>query len=541
MSIFSETVDKYFNEGLEISPLWASDLGLEKYDDLMPDGGKSEMEADLQLEKNFLNAIESFKDSELSEEELIDKKSLEYALNLNKFKHNEIALWNRYPGAVDTVGYAIYSLLTKDAPPEKCLKNIIKRMKKIPLFLENSKELLEKPVWIWLEMAIESCHRMKGFIDFTEDFGKKVTQDREVLYELRLEAINVRNAFKSYEQWLYEKQTSAVKEFAMSEDKYNELLKKRMLPYNAAEILAIGENYVKTINDKMKTVAAQIDPNATVKEVLMKIKKGHKESFEAIMNDCRRVMKEARDFVKDSGFATLPEQETLEIHETPIFMRHLIPFAAYLPPGKFEKVQKGIYMMTPADVHEEQLTEFCFEDLVSTSVHEAYPGHHLQFACANLHSSVARLYSHATEFIEGWAHYCEDATAEAGFYNTPEATLIRLKDMLWRAWRIIIDVKLSTGRMSFEEAVEHLVEDAGLEHLGALAEVKRYTYNPGYQLSYLLGKHMILGLKDKLQKKYPETWSLREFHDTMLNAGSLPIMLMEEILERKFSGKMAKV
>lgn len=536
MSQFSETVEKYFKEGIETDPLWASDLGFEEYDDIMPDGTREETIREADLSNRFLKDVTSFNNSELSEEEQIDKEVLDYALNLRKFQFEEIETWRRFPSA-GAVGSAIYSLISKDTPPEKRLKSIVKRMKKMPLFLENSKECLDKPVWLWLEMAIESSHRMKGFIDFVEKFGQDVTKDSELLNELKIDAINVKNAFKAYEQWLYEKQTGASKEFAMSKDKYNELLKKRMLPYSSDEILEIGEEYVKSIGSKMREVANTIDKTAEVKDILTQIKSGHKENFASIMSDCKKVMNEAREFVKNNNFATIPSEEILEIQETPIFMRHLIPFAAYSPPGKFEKIQKGIYMMTPPDVTEEQLTEFCFEDLVSTSVHEAYPGHHLQFACANLNPSLARLYSHATEFIEGWAHYCEEATAEAGFYNSPQATLIRLKDMLWRAWRIIIDVKLSTGEMSFETAVSHLVEDAGLEHMGALGEVKRYTYTPGYPLSYLLGKHMLLEIKNKIKTKYAKVWSQKEFHDILLNAGSLPLGIMEKVLELKFSSK----
>ncbi len=536
MSKFSEMIETYFKKGLELSPIWASDLGFEEYDGVMPEGGKADILADEELEKDFLNDIKSFNDNDLSAEERIDKKVLEYSLRLSRFNHEKIALWQRYARSADVCGHALYSLVSKDSvPAEKRIANLMKILKQIPLYLENSKELLEKPVWIWIEMAIDSCRRMKGFIDFIENFGQNTLKNADKLKELKLDCINVKNAFKAYEHWLYDMQPHAVKDFAMSEDDYNELLKKRLIPYSASEILAIGENYVKEITEKMNILSAQIDPSLSAKELTAKIKKGKQLKFSEILHECKRIMQEAKDFVIDNDFADIPEEELLVVEETPIFMRHLIPFAAYSPPGKFEEIQKGIYMMTPSELDANTLMDFSIEDLISTSVHEGYPGHHLQFACANLNTSLARIYSHATEFVEGWAHYCEDATADAGFYNLPEANLIKLSDMLWRAWRIIIDVKLSTGKMTFEEAVNHLVEDAGLEYIGALAEVKRYTYTPAYQLSYLLGKHMILELKERLKRKYPETWSLKGFHNTMLYAGSLPITIMENLLEEKFS------
>lgn len=534
MSDFSKMTERYFLEDLKLSPLWGSDMGLEEYDDLMPEGGREEIEKSTEHDRNFLREVRSFADKDLTEDEKIDKKVLEYYLELSRFRSEELELWRKYPRAADTAGSSLYTILFRDSTPvDKRLSSIIVKMEQIPLFLEKSKELLDKPVWIWTEMGIESSRRMKGFIEFIETFGKGVTDNQERLRRLHIGCINAKNAFKAYEQWLLDKLPTAERNFTIGCDDYEELLKKRLLPYSAQEILEIGEEYVKTIRSDMKKTAAKIDSTATVSETLSKIKKGHAESFTHILNDCKRVMAEARDFVLKENFATLPENEILEVEETPIFMRHLIPFAAYSPPGKFEKAQKGIYMMTPPEANDDMLTEFCPEDLVSTSVHEAYPGHHLQLTCANLNPSTARIYAHATEFVEGWAHYCEDATAEAGFYNTPEAMLIRLKDMHWRAWRIIIDVKLATGRMSFEEAVKHLTEDAGLEYTGALAEVKRYTYTPGYQLSYLLGKHMIKNLLEKIGKQY--ACSKKEMHDAMLYSGSLPITIMEEIMRNKFS------
>lgn len=535
MSKFSEVVEKYFNKSLLTDPLWASGLGFQEYDGLLPDGGLKEAEADIELQRQFLQEINQFKDAELNDDEKIDKKVLNYALSLSDFRYSKLQLQRRYPQTTDIIGGEIYSLITRDVSPEKRLESIMRLIKKAPLYLENSKELCDKPVWIWLDMAIDSCRRMKGFIDFIEQFAATVTQDTKTLQELHLDAINIRNSFKAQEMWLYEMQPHADKEFAIGEELYNELLQKRMIPYTAREILEIGENYIELINGRMNDLVAKIDPSMNRKDLVAKIKKGKKLPFKEVLKECKRVMLEARSFVVENEYADIPDGERLVVEETPIFMRHLIPFAAYCPPGKFEVPQKGIYMMTPTEMDENAPTDFSIEDIASTSVHEGYPGHHLQFACGNSNPSLARVYSHATEFVEGWAHYCEDATAEAGFYNTPEAMLIRLSDMLWRAWRIVIDVKLACGEMSFEEAVNHLVEDVGLDYVGALAEVKRYTYTPAYQLSYLIGKHMIKDMKKKFQAVHPEAGFQKMFHNTMLYSGTLPVMIMDQILQQKFA------
>jgi len=105
--------------------------------------------------------------------------------------------------------------------------------------------------------------------------------------------------------------------------------------------------------------------------------------------------------------------------------------------------------------------------------------------------------------------------------------------MIWRAVRIIVDVKLSRGEMSFEEAVDMLVREAGMSREAAVAEVNRYTQTPGYPLSYLLGKHLILKLKEEVKQKMGEKFDEKFFHDTITANGYLPISMLRKIFDMK--------
>ena len=218
--------------------------------------------------------------------------------------------------------------------------------------------------------------------------------------------------------------------------------------------------------------------------------------------------------------------------ETPSFLRPVIPFAAYEPAAYFDERQLGIYIVTPPD-GSDGMEENNRPAILNTSVHEGYPGHHLQFVCANRNPSLARLLSsmHATEFIEGWAHYCEQLMYEEGFSSGPEVRFVQLTDLIWRACRIIIDVQLSRGAMTFSEAVDMLTGEAGMDRGRAEAEVKRYTFSPGYQLSYLYGKHLLLGLRDRVRARRGPAFSALEFHDTLLYAGALPAALWDRLFE----------
>jgi uncharacterized protein (DUF885 family) len=146
---------------------------------------------------------------------------------------------------------------------------------------------------------------------------------------------------------------------------------------------------------------------------------------------------------------------------------------------------------------------------------------------------VVRLLADGNETVEGWAHYCEQMMAEKGFIKDAESKLIQVNDAIWRAVRIIVDVKLSRGEMSFEEAVQTLMKEAALSQEGAVAEVRRYTQTPGYPLSYLLGKHLILQLKKEMKQKMGSKFDEKLFHDTITANGYLPISLLRTVFDQK--------
>jgi len=147
--------------------------------------------------------------------------------------------------------------------------------------------------------------------------------------------------------------------------------------------------------------------------------------------------------------------------------------------------------------------------------------------------SIIRLLAEGSETVEGWAHYCEELMWEKGFINDSEARFIQINDMIWRAVRIIVDVKLSRGEMAFEEAVDMLAREAGMSREAAVAEVNRYTQTPGYPLSYLLGKHLILKLKEEVKKKMGEEFDEKFFHDTITANGYLPISMLRKVFDMK--------
>jgi uncharacterized protein (DUF885 family) len=209
----------------------------------------------------------------------------------------------------------------------------------------------------------------------------------------------------------------------------------------------------------------------------------------------------------------------------------MLPFAAYFEPAKFDPSPKGIYVVTPSvGDNPGAMREHNYASISNTSIHEAYPGHHLQLSVASRHPSLTRLLTDAPEFVEGWGMYTELMMREHGFDDDPRFRVVLHTDAIWRACRIILDVRMHRGELSIDEATRFLVEQTGFEEPNARAEVQWYSYRPTYPMSYLLGRTLLLGLRADEQRRLGDAFNLRAFHDTLLRNGSLPISFHRRLL-----------
>ncbi|MFI5226945.1 MAG: DUF885 domain-containing protein, partial [Candidatus Limnocylindrales bacterium] len=253
--------------------------------------------------------------------------------------------------------------------------------------------------------------------------------------------------------------------------------------------------------------------------------------FAEALDAYRDAMIRARQHLIDHDIVTVPPDEHLDVVETPDFLRNVIPFAAYFDPPKFDRDPAGIYVVT-SSVNDSPtaMREHNYSSISNTSIHEAYPGHHLQLSVANRHPSLSRLTTEAPEFVEGWAMYSELMMREEGFDTAPNFRLNMHTDAIWRACRIVLDVRMHRGEIGVEEAIAWMVEQTSFEEPNARAEVNRYTYTPTYQLSYLLGRVLLLQLRADEQRRLGGAFSLRGFHDQLLRSGSLPISFQRRLL-----------
>jgi uncharacterized protein (DUF885 family) len=533
---FDATVRRGFDKYMQMRPEVATFFGIHEYDHLLPQATLKAKRDEIQFFKDSLQEMEQFSAQELSFERVLDRDIMIRLLRLGLFRDENLRIWQKMAEAPDTIGGALFLLFTREfAPFEARLRSMAERIEKIPRFLEESKELVNEPVKLWNEVALESSERLPGFLQLILYSAGSVVKDPSFLEKLKLSAEKATAALGAYNSWLRNDIVpKGSSQYWIGGESFRQLIGLRDLGLTPNEILSLGEKYLVQTKREREEYAAKVLPGEPVEKALEFVKSKHPKDFQEALSLYRDSMNKAKEFIRTQDLATLPPNERLLVIETPAFLRHVIPFAAYLAPAKFDKERLGIYVVTPPE-KPELIKNHNYADISNVSVHEAYPGHHMQLSWATENPSLPRILSEATELVEGWAFYCEQMMKEQGYDETAENRLVQTNDLVWRAVRIIVDVRLHRGEMSFEEAVEFLVRETSMPRESAVAEVKRYTFTPGQPLSYLLGKHLILRLREDVQKRMGENFSLKFFHDALLQSGNLPISFLERVFEHKLS------
>jgi uncharacterized protein (DUF885 family) len=287
---------------------------------------------------------------------------------------------------------------------------------------------------------------------------------------------------------------------------------------------------VEEVEAELTTMAREIDGGTPWPDLVDRLRERHPPGPE-LVHAYAAEMERARRFVEERDLAPVPDGP-LDVIETPSFLRPQIPYAAYQPPGAFAEERTGWFYVTPPDPQlpsdraDRLLRDHCVHEIASTALHEGYPGHHLHFLVAQGQPRKLRKLLGTPLTIEGWALYCEEMMGEEGFYRGVEERFFQRVHLLWRALRIVLDVGLHTRGMTIDEAVQMLVDRVHFERANAEAEVRRYCAYPAYQLCYAVGRRELRSLRDAYRAAQGADYSLRGFHEAVLEYGTLPVSLI---------------
>jgi uncharacterized protein (DUF885 family) len=529
---FDRTIDRWFRDQLAMRPEAATFFGLHDRDGELSSGGRDAVDEEVAFFERTIEELSAIDAGELSAERALDRDLAIHQARLGRFWLTEYRPWAGSSEGAGDIGEALFPLFTRDfAPLAQRLESIASRLEKAPGRLLATRERVTDPVRLWVEIDLQTTEQLPGFLDLIQAAAGAEDGDAALLARLASAADATKSALADHAAWLRDEVLPrANAEWRAGPERFEEMLRLRELGADGDEILAVGEELLVVEKAAREALGPEIEPGASAVEVLDAVKNDHAATFGDALEEYRRSMAQARAFVVEHGLATPPEEDHLNVIETPGFVRHLIPFAAYYDPAKFDPTPVGTYIVTPPS-SPEMMREHNRSAISNTSVHEAYPGHHLQLSAAITNPSLVRLFSGAPEFTEGWAFYCERMMKKAGFDDTPKGWFVVHTDAIWRATRIILDVSLHRGLIGFDEAVERLVAETGFERPAAVAEVKRYTSTPTYQLSYLFGRHMIERLRDEVQEHQGDRFDLRRFHDTLLYGGTMPVSYARRLFD----------
>lgn len=548
---FGKVADEYVKGWLTAHPLTATSLGLHEYDGRISDYTRLAIDAELSRLRRFDERFKKFEIEKLSASAAKDLRVLQAAvkrdlfdiLDMDSFESNPMT----YAQALDV---NIYIKRNYSPLPDR-VRSIIAIENQTPNIIiaakTNLKSILPKP---YVELAIQIARGAAEFLKKDLVEALKDLKEERLIGAFQLSNRKASMALTDYANWLEkEKLPKAIGDWALGEEKYSRMLADGELVNMAPEdVLEIGLAELKREQATFAEAAKIIDPNKPAIEVFKDVQKEH-PTPEKLIADTAKNLDAIRQYLIDHEIITLPSKVRAEVKETPRYAR-ATSFASMDTPGPFEKrASEAYYYVTPTEPEwtdqqkEEWLTAFNYFTTDVVSIHEAYPGHYTQFLHLNASdaSKAAKVFG-SYAFIEGWAHYAEKMMLDEGFGRSKSEKptdeeikraakyrLAQSDEALLRLCRLCASIKMHTLGMTVDEATKFFVDNCYYEEKPARQEAMRGTFDPGY-LNYTLGKLQILKLREDYKAQEGDKFSLKKFHDEMLNHGMPPIRLLREIM-----------
>jgi uncharacterized protein (DUF885 family) len=456
-----------------------------------------------------------------SAEEAADRDALAAQLADHLLTEEVERPWRRNPfEAATAIPSAILLLVAREfAPLDERLGSVALRLEAAPRFLAQARELLDEPCpALWRRMAVGAARGGVGFLGGT--LGPLAAGTR-LAGRVEAAAGTAAAALEEFAGWLETEHARRFPDdapFAIGEQALARKLREvHCFDTGPAGLVAVGEAQLAELGDALAGQAARLgsdDWPAKLDEV-----KGRHPSPDELLPAYRKELDRLEQFVFEHDLATNPEAGAL-VEATPEFLRGVMGFAAYFAAGPFDAWQQGYFWVTPPP-EEAGLRDHSWASIPAIAAHEGYPGHHLQISSVNRLESLTRRAVRSSVMQEGWGLYTEQLMADVGYYDD-EARLAQLSMRLFRALRIVLDMQLSAGELSYEAGVERAVSVGRLAEPTARSEVARYTMSPGQPFGYLVGCLELERLRAESQARLGDAFRLRRFHDRVLSYGHMP-------------------
>jgi len=547
---FDLLADEYFDKVyFPNQPAQGTLAGYHQYDEKIEDASQTSIQAEIAALRVFEKRVQAMQNSASFDPTTRgDSQIVLGNIRSRLLTLQTIRPWQKDPDVYSAwVANGAFTLIErKFAPTDDRMRSLVARERRIPGLFDEARVNLQNPPRIYTEIAIEQLPGIIQFFQHDVPLALADAQDAALKEEFAETNAQVIVSLKNYLDWL--KASLLPKsngDFRIGADVFSQKLQyDEMVDLPLPKLLEIGWADLRKNQAHFNEVAKQLEPDKTPQAVLEELGENHPAPNQLIPTFAA-TFDSLVGFIRSHHIVTIPSDLRPTVEETPPFMR-ATTFASMDTPGPFESKATEAYFnvtlpdasMTPAQV-EGFMHSFNVGTVISTAVHEAYPGHYIQFLWVPQAPSRVRKLIGATTNAEGWAHYCEQMMLDEG-YGQPgqgakderESKFLRLgqlQDALLRNARFIVGIEMHTGTMTFDQAVEFFQKEGYQSKEAALIEAKRGTSDPTY-LYYTLGKLEIIKLREDLKKKQGASFSLEEFHNNFLRQGFPPIKIVREAL-----------
>ena len=555
---FQFVADQYFNEVLfRFSPTAGTSAGLHQYDSQLEDYSAASRVRQVAALKTYEANIAAIDSTALDLPVAADREILLNSIRSTLLELEVIRPLEKNPDTYSSsLANSAFVIMSRNyAPANTRLKALVAREQQMPEALAEARKNLKNPPRIYTEIALEQIDGIISF--FSDDVPAAFTDATDTATKVAFAKSNmaVIEALKSYAAWMKSDLLARSNgDYKLGADTYAKKLSyDEMVDIPLGRLLEVGYADLHRNQAEFGRVAKEVDPSKTPQQVLAELAGIH-PAPDKLLGSFQDTFTSLITFIRANHIITIPSEVEPTLEETPPFMRATTQ-ASMDSPGPFETHSKKAYFnvtlpekgWTPEHIAE-HMAAFNVGTIVSTSVHEAYPGHYVQFLFQDRFPSKVRKLIGANTNIEGWAHYCEQMMLDQGYAAAPanatpeqlrEAKLIRLgqlQDALLRNARFIVAIKLHTGQgepgntpWTIDQSVDFFVKEGYQSQSVGLMETKRGTSDATY-LYYTLGKLEIMKLREDLKKKQGAAFNLQQFHDNLMLQGLAPIKVIRKAM-----------
>jgi uncharacterized protein (DUF885 family) len=570
---FAELSDRFMKDSLALSPSGASQAGYHKHVD--PKTGKT-IELDALLDDMSLEAMaeqrafyqhwrERFHNeapvSALDPQDAADWQLIDDQIGLNLLEFDKIQNYRHNPTVpVELIGNALFLPLTQDyAPHDVRVGHVLSRVQAIPRLLTQVKQYLSDSDPIFISTAIEEND---GNIDLIENtIAAEIPARSPLKTEYDKVGPPAIAALKGFSQWLQNdlaKRPSRLT-WRLGKELYDQKFRLVMeTDVTPEQVLADAEEGLRSVRAEMLDLAlpmhAKMYPDHTghsdlgvherqnliITEVLHKISDEHPKP-EQLQQTIEADLEGIKQFIREKKIVSLGTRDNLKVIPTPLFERGIYSVAGFHSAPPLEPQAEAEYWVTPidpkmpADKVESKLREYNNYALEWLSIHEALPGHYVQFEHLNNIQPERRrllrsLYANGA-YVEGWAEYIAQVMMDEGFLNNdPRFRMVMRKIRLRVLANAILDVKMQTMGMTDEQAMDLMTKDAFQTQAEAEGKLARAKLSSTQLPTYYVGIREWLAFRKKYQAEAGKNFDMLKFHDLVLDQGPLPVPVVEKLV-----------